>query len=126
VPPVPDDPNRSPAATLALADDYLADGRPFAAHEVLEGAWKHRPAAERDLWQGLAQVAVGLTHLQRDNPTGAIALLRRGVEHLDRTANIVASCDPSRIAAHAATIADLVETQDPAASERARDLRLRS
>ena len=124
VPPVPDDPKRSPAATLALADDYLAEGRPFAAHEVLEGAWKHRPDAERDLWQGLAQVAVGLTHLQRDNPAGAIALLRRGVEHLHRPADIVAGCDPSRIAAEAAAIAHLVETQDPAARERARDLRL--
>ena len=82
---MPDDPGRSPSAVLTLADDYLAAGRPFAAHEVLEGAWKHRPAEERDGWQGLAQVAVGLTHLQRGNQAGAIALLRRGAERLDRT-----------------------------------------
>ena len=124
--PVPDDPNRSPTATLALADEYLAEGRPFAAHEVLEGAWKHRPDAERDLWQGLAQVAVGLTHLQRGNPTGATALLRRGVEHLTRPADIVAGCDPNRIATEAATIADLVETRDPLARARASGLRLQS
>jgi predicted metal-dependent hydrolase len=126
VPPVQDDPNRSPAATLALADEYLAEGRPFAAHEVLEGAWKHRPERERDLWQGLAQVAVGLTHLQRDNPTGAIALLRRGVERLAGQAGIVAECDPDRIAAEAATIADLVAARDPAALAWAAELRLAS
>lgn len=125
VPPVRDDPNRSPAATLALADEYLAGGRPFAAHEVLEGAWKNRPDRERDLWQGLAQVAVGLTHLQRGNPTGATALLRRGVEHLSGQAGIE-GCDPSRIAAAAATIADLVEAQDPAGPARAVELRLQS
>ena len=34
-------------------------GRPFHAHEVLEASWKAAPPAERDLWQGLAQLAVG-------------------------------------------------------------------
>ncbi|MEW1808906.1 DUF309 domain-containing protein [Pseudarthrobacter sp. NPDC080039] len=37
-------------------------GRPFAAHEVLEARWKAGPAMERDLWQGLAQICVGLAH----------------------------------------------------------------
>jgi hypothetical protein len=32
----------------------------------------------------LAQVAVGVTHLQRGNPSGAQALLRRGRDALDR------------------------------------------
>ena len=34
------------------------------------------------MWQGLAQLAVGITHTQRGNINGAIALLRRAVEHL--------------------------------------------
>ncbi len=34
--------------------------------------------AERDLWQGLAQLAVGLTHALRGNARGAVTLLRRG------------------------------------------------
>ena len=34
--------------------------------------------AERELWRGLAQIAVGLTHAQRGNARGAVALLRRG------------------------------------------------
>ena len=56
--------------------------RPFHAHEVLEAAWKSGPAQERDLWQGLAQIAVGLTHARRGNARGAVALLRRGAERV--------------------------------------------
>ena len=67
-----------PAEALELAQELLDEGRPFHAHEVLEASWKAAPAAERDLWQGLAQIAVGLTHARRGNARGAVALLRRG------------------------------------------------
>jgi hypothetical protein len=72
-----------PAEALAEAQRLLDDGRPFHAHEVLEAAWKAAPDADRDLWQGLAQIAVGLTHALRGNGRGAAALLRRGVGRLD-------------------------------------------
>jgi uncharacterized protein len=71
-----------PAQALGTAQRLLAEGRPFHAHEVLEASWKAAPAAERDLWQGLAQVAVGLTHALRGNARGAAALLRRGADRL--------------------------------------------
>jgi uncharacterized protein len=76
--PIPDDLSLTPGEAITLAQQLLDSGRPFQAHEVLEASWKSAPAAERDLWQGLAQVAVGLTHAQRGNPRGAAALLRRG------------------------------------------------
>lgn len=79
---VPDDLDLPPAQTLAYAQLLLDDGLAFNAHEVLEAAWKHRPDGERDLWQGLAQLAVGVTHVQRGNVTGAVSLLRRGADHL--------------------------------------------
>ena len=53
---------------------------PFHAHEVLEDAWKAAPEAERELWRGLAQLAVGLTHAARGNTRGGVALLERGKE----------------------------------------------
>jgi hypothetical protein len=77
-PRVPDDLLLPPADSLALAQQLLTDGRPFHAHEVLEASWKAAPAAERDFWQGLAQLAVGLTHARRGNAAGAVTLLRRG------------------------------------------------
>jgi len=79
---IPDDLVISGADAAALADQLLRDGRPFHAHEVLEAAWKSGPAEERDLWQGLAQIAVGLTHARRGNARGAVALLRRGAERV--------------------------------------------
>ncbi|GAA0459284.1 hypothetical protein GCM10010361_24090 [Streptomyces olivaceiscleroticus] len=69
---------REPTESLAEAQRLLDDGMPFHAHEVLEDAWKSGPPAERELWRGLAQLAVGLTHAARGNVTGAGSLLTRG------------------------------------------------
>lgn len=71
-----------PREALALARSLLVAGRAFAAHEVFEAAWKACPAQEGDLWQGLAQVCVGVTHHQRGNEVGAATLLRRGAGRL--------------------------------------------
>lgn len=79
---IPDDLVLPPAEALRFAQQLLDDGRPFHAHEVLEASWKTAPAAERDLWQGLAQIAVGLTHARRGNAHGAAALLRRGADRV--------------------------------------------
>ena len=79
---IPDDLVITGAEAAALADRLLRDGRPFHAHEVLEAAWKYGPAGERDLWQGLAQIAVGLTHARRGNARGAVALLSRGADRV--------------------------------------------
>ena len=79
---IPDDLVLPPAQSLKLAQELLDSERPFHAHEVLEASWKSAPAAERDLWQGLAQIAVGLTHARRGNARGAAALLRRGADRV--------------------------------------------
>src|SRR5437667_5890230 len=81
VAPVPEEP-LPPAEALALAQSLLDAGRAFSAQEVLEAAWKAAPAGERDLWQGLAQICVGITHAQRGNATGAARLLGRGAGRL--------------------------------------------
>ena len=66
-----------PVPALAEAQRLLDAGLPFHAHEVLEASWKAAPDEERELWQGLAQLAVGLTHVLRGNPAGATTLLER-------------------------------------------------
>lgn len=78
VPRQPEGVRRTPDDALAEAQRLLDAGLPFHAHEVLEDAWKTAPPAERALWKGLAQLAVGMTHAARGNPVGAAALLRRG------------------------------------------------
>lgn len=71
-----------PEETLRTARELVADGRPFAAHEVLEARWKAGPPEERDLWQGLAQVCVAITHAARGNQTGAQRLFDRAATRL--------------------------------------------
>jgi hypothetical protein len=78
----PEGVQRTPEDSLTEAQRLFDSGRPFHAHEVLEDAWKASPPGERALWQGLAQLAVGLTHAARGNATGATALLRRGSENI--------------------------------------------
>ncbi|MER6901906.1 DUF309 domain-containing protein, partial [Amycolatopsis sp. NPDC000740] len=59
VPRQPEGVQRTPAETLAEAQHLLDAGRPFHAHEVFEDAWKATDGPERELWRGLAQLAVG-------------------------------------------------------------------
>ena len=79
---IPDELSLAAPDAARLADELLGAGRPFHAHEVLEASWKSAPPYERDLWQGLAQVAVGLTHAHRGNARGAVTLLRRGADRV--------------------------------------------
>lgn len=89
---------------------------PFHAHEVLEASWKAAPDDERELWRGMAQLAVGLTHVRRGNDVGAPRLLRRAAERIGDYA-----IDPphriavTELAAWARTLADQVEHTGAAA-----------
>lgn len=78
VPRQPEGVVRRPEESVREAQRLLDEGKPFHAHEVFEDAWKSGPEEERELWRGLAQMAVGLTHAARGNVTGGARLLRRG------------------------------------------------
>jgi len=84
---MPDDLVVSADDAVLLAQQLIGEGRPFHAHEVLEVAWKAAPQGQRDLWKGLAQIAVGLTHARRGNGRGAVTLLRRGGDAVGRYAS---------------------------------------
>ena len=85
VPRIPDDLDLPPEESLRYAQELLDRRLAFNAHEVLEAAWKNGPEYERTLWQGLAQLAVGFTHVQRGNISGACALLDRAAARLTAT-----------------------------------------
>jgi hypothetical protein len=123
-PPLPDEVVLPPAEALALAQQLVNDGRPFRAHEVLEGAWRAAPPGERELWRGMAQIAVGLTHAQRGNARGAVALLRRGSEGVGVfSGSDPHGIEPAAIARAAADLAAVIEDSGLAAIGPA-DLRL--
>ena len=108
MPRIPDDLDLPPAESLSYAQDLLDRGLAFNAHEVLEAAWKNGPSDERNLWQGLAQLAVGITHVQRGNVTGARALLDRAAARLADSRPAPHGIDVDGLVAYArALIADL-------------------
>jgi hypothetical protein len=128
-PTMPDDLRLPPGEALDLAEELLRSDHPFHAHEVLEASWKSAPPTERDLWQGLAQVAVGLTHAQRGNARGATSLLQRGAQRLrDYAAGSAGEsrhgADLAQVIATAEDLANRIE-RDGTASVPASDLRLR-
>lgn len=94
--------------TLAYARALLDEGRPFAAHEALEVRWKSCPDGERDLWQGLAQLCVGLTHHERGNAVGASRLVERAGGRLERYARTGGPTYGLDLAALVACARDLV------------------
>lgn len=94
VPRIPDALVLAPLPSLAEAQRLLDAGMPFHAHEILEATWKAAPPAERDLWQGLAQLAVGWTHVLRGNPTGATTLLQRARRRISSYAAPAYGTDP--------------------------------
>jgi len=115
---IPDDLVLAPAEALDLAQSLLDTGRPFHAHEVLEASWKAAPSAERDLWQGLAQIAVGLTHARRGNARGASALLRRGGQRVSGYAGTAPyGIDAAAISLAAGELATQIDTEGLTAIE---------
>ncbi len=107
---VPEDVVLFPDDAVTEAQRLLDAGYPFHAHEVLEGVWKCAAGPDRAMWKGLAQVAVGLTHLQRGNATGAVALLRRGAEGIaPRAPDAPHGLDLRRVATEATALADRIE-----------------
>src|SRR4051812_43897067 len=110
-----------PDETLVLAQELLDAGRAFHAHEVLEAAWKSAPESERELWQGLAQLAVGFTHVRRGNAQGACSLLRRGAGRVASYENAPYGIAAARLARDAGALADRIE-RDGLATVTDRDL----
>lgn len=126
VPRIPDDLVVTPAEAADLGGRLLAEGLPFQAHEVFEAAWKSAPAPERELWRGLAQIAVGLTHARRGNARGAVALLRRGATRVrEQAAGVPAGApiSPGQLAARAEELAARI-SRDGLGSLPEQDLRL--
>src|SRR5262249_4539411 len=62
----------------------LAEGESSRAPEACEDLWKAAPAQrERDLWQGLSQLAAALVKYERGEPATAITLLAKSRSKLE-------------------------------------------
>ena len=107
---IPDEPPAGDAeAALERGIEHFNAGRYFQAHEAWEEGWHPAPEPERDFWQGLTQVAVGLTHRQRGNAHGAATLLRRGAKRLKPYGERHMGVPATAIAGFASDAADRIE-----------------
>ncbi|GAA0927870.1 DUF309 domain-containing protein [Pseudonocardia zijingensis] len=122
---VPDDLVLDADEGVTEAQRLLDEGLPFPAHDVLEAVWKSAPDSERELWRGLAQLAVGLVHAQRGNARGAAALLDRAAHRIGCwAAPAPAGLDIAGLQAHAEKLARRIE-RDGLGRLNERDLRPR-
>ncbi|HXI04319.1 MAG TPA: DUF309 domain-containing protein [Candidatus Saccharimonadales bacterium] len=78
-----------PGARRGLLEEgcrLLSTGEYFAAHEAFEDLWHSTDVqAERDVWQGMAQVAAALVKHDRGESASAITLLAKAARRLEGT-----------------------------------------
>ena len=75
------DPDRS---ALREGIRLYNQGEYFEAHEVLEDPWRTLSGADREIYQGIIQVAMGFRHAERERWKSAVALLDKGLGRLER------------------------------------------
>src|SRR6266540_3374587 len=102
-------PARTPEEALARGIEHFNAGRYFQAHEAWEEGWHPAPEPERDFWQGITQVAVGLVHRGRGNAHGAATLLRRGARRLQNYGDVHLGVPVGKLARFAFMTADRIE-----------------
>lgn len=54
----------------------------YECHDTLEAIWMNAVSAEKNFFQGILQIAVGLHHLRNENWRGAVILMGEGVNRL--------------------------------------------
>jgi uncharacterized protein len=64
------------------AIEEFNQGEFYACHDTLEAIWIEAPSAEKNFFQGILQIAVGLYHLGNQNWRGAVILLGEGLNRL--------------------------------------------
>lgn len=102
-------PAGAPERALERGIEHFNAGRYFQAHEAWEEGWHPSPAPERDFWQGLTQLAVGMTHRERGNRHGAVTLLERAARKLNDYPERYKGVYVAPLAAFAADAAERIE-----------------
>ena len=70
------------SSQLARGLELIRSGEYFAAHEVLEDAWRAAEGPERDFYQGLVHVAVAWYQAGRGNEVGCERQLEKAARRL--------------------------------------------
>jgi sugar phosphate isomerase/epimerase/predicted metal-dependent hydrolase len=74
-------------------------GEYYECHEAIEHEWHAESRPIRRLYQGILQIGVGFLHALRGNHTGALLLLRDGIEKTTEFAPVCLGIETGRLAA---------------------------
>jgi predicted metal-dependent hydrolase len=64
--------------------DQFNDGWYFESHETLEDLWMVTPMPEREMFQGIIQMAAAFVHMVRGEQPGVVKLLDAAIDKLSR------------------------------------------
>lgn len=110
----------APAALAVAGFEAFNAGHYWEQHELLEAAWREEARPVRALYQGILQVGVALHQIEQGKWAGAIKLLRRGLNRLDRLPPLCMGVDLDAFRRQAYALHQhLMElgTEQPAATE---------
>lgn len=107
--PTEDDCLKEMPPLLRQGIDEFNAGEWFACHETLEELWVGAPGTDRDLYQGVLQVAVALHHWREGNFAGAVHLLRTGVRLLGHVSPCCQGIDVAELMRDAGILREALE-----------------
>lgn len=85
----------------------------YACHDTLEALWMEAIASDKQFYQGILQVAVGLYHLGNQNWRGAVILLGEGINRLRNYQPDYEEVDVEGFLEQTASILKLLQTTGP-------------
>lgn len=85
----------------------------YACHDTLEALWMEAIASDKQFYQGILQVAVGLYHLGNQNWRGAVILLGEGINRLRTYQPDYEEVDVEGFLEQTASILKLLQTTGP-------------
>ena len=88
-------------------------GQFYACHDTLEALWIEAIDPEKNLYQGILQIAVGLYHLSNTNLRGAMILLGEGTNRLRRYPDNECGIDVEKLLIDSVAFLKALQQADP-------------
>ncbi|WP_186306470.1 DUF309 domain-containing protein [Siminovitchia fortis] len=73
-----------PLSYIEFLSHFHGDRDFFECHEVIEEHWKKIGMEKNSVWVGLIQVAVSFYHYRRGNKKGAVKMMEKAIEILNK------------------------------------------
>ncbi|MCB9451099.1 MAG: DUF309 domain-containing protein [Anaerolineaceae bacterium] len=89
-------------------------GEYYRQHDVFEALWMATPGPSRNLYQGILQVGIAYYQITRGNQRGALKMLLRSVQWLERLPDVCQGVDVKQLREDSARVRAALEALPPA------------